>query len=85
VLVPWWWVERAAQLAHSPTTLVLMELLHVAWRVKNSTFPLPNARLKKLGVTRNVKWRTLRDLEDGGLITVEHRARKTPIVTLVGV
>jgi hypothetical protein len=37
-----------------------------------------------LGVSREIKRRVLRDLERGGLITVERPIRKTPIVTLVG-
>jgi hypothetical protein len=85
VMVPWQWIERTAQAARSPATLVLMELLYAAWRSKSSTFKLPNVRLKQLGVTRKVKWCVLRDLESGGLITVERRARKTPTITLIGV
>jgi hypothetical protein len=85
VQVPWWWIERAANLTHSPATLVLMELLHAAWRAKSPIFPLPNARLQALGVGRKVKWRVLHDLERGRLITVKRTSRRTPIVTLVGV
>ena len=84
-MVPWQWIERTAQAARSPATLVLMELLYTAWRSKSSTFQLPNVRLKQLGVTRKVKWCVLRDLESGGLITVQRRARKTPTITLIGV
>ena len=40
--------------------------------------------MRSLGVGREVKRRALRDLEGAGLIFVERRARKNPIVTLVG-
>jgi hypothetical protein len=85
VQVPLEWIERAARLTRSPVTLVLMELLYASWRAKSATFPLPNARLKQLGVSRNVKRRALLDLECGRLITVRRPPRKTPVVTLRGV
>jgi len=83
VKVPLWWIEAAAKAADSPRTLLLVELLHARWKTQCMTFPLPNGRLRKLGVSRDVKRRVLRDLELAGLITVERPARKTPIVTLV--
>jgi DNA-binding FadR family transcriptional regulator len=46
------------------------------------TFPLPNGRLCENGVSRKVKRRVLRDLEAAGLITVERRLGKTPLITL---
>jgi DNA-binding transcriptional ArsR family regulator len=85
VKVPLWWIEAAAKATRSPATLVMIELLHVAWKAKSSTFPLPNGRLKKLGVSREAKRRALRDLERAGLITVERPTRKTPIVSLIAV
>jgi hypothetical protein len=47
------------------------------------TFPVPNGRLGKRGVDRRVKRKALAGLEAAGLITVERRRGKTPIVTLV--
>jgi hypothetical protein len=83
VKVPLWWVVEAAKATHTPATVVCIELLHTSWKVKSQTFPLPNGRLKKMGVSREVKRYVLRDLEAAGLITVERRSHKTPIVTLV--
>jgi hypothetical protein len=82
VMVPLKWIERAAGLAHSPATLVLMELLHASWRTKSATFPLPSVRLKQLGVSRHLKRRVLLDLECGGIITVRRLPRRGTIVTL---
>jgi hypothetical protein len=48
-----------------------------------TTFPLPNGYLKKHGVSREVKRRVLLELETAGLITIERRTGKTPLVTLV--
>jgi hypothetical protein len=84
VQVPLWWIEIAAKDTHSPTTLVLIELLHTAWKTKSSTFPLPNARLKALGVSRKIKYRVLRNLERRPVIHIERPFGKTPIITLIG-
>jgi hypothetical protein len=84
VKVPLWWIETAAKDARSPTTLVLIELLYAAWKAKSSTFPLPNGRLNKLGVSREVKRKVLRDLERRPVILVERHSRKAPIITLIG-
>ena len=85
IRVPWEWIEQAARLTRSPTTLILMELLYASWRARSLTFPLPNARLKHLGVSRDVKSRVLLDLECGRVIAVRRSPRKTPIITLLGV
>jgi hypothetical protein len=83
VMVPLWWIEETAKVAKSPTTLVLIELLRLHWKTKSLTFPLPNGRLQRLGVSRDVKRRVLHALERARFIVVERPARKTPLVTLV--
>jgi hypothetical protein len=83
VKVPLWWAEAAANATDTPVLLVLMELLRRHFKTHNLTFPLPNGRLQKLGVSRDVKRRVLHNLERAGLITVERRPNKSPIVTLV--
>jgi hypothetical protein len=85
VKVPMWWIEAAAKATESPTTLVLIELLRLHWKTKRSTFSVPNGRLRKLGVSRKVKHRVLRELEQGQgrLIVVKRKPRKAPTVTLV--
>ena len=83
VKVPLWWITAAANATGSPAVLVLIELLRLQWKTRRMSFPVPNARLKNLGVSREVKRRVLRDLQRAGLITVDQRTRKSPIVTLV--
>jgi hypothetical protein len=83
VKVPLWWATEAAKATRMPGMLVLIELLHRSWKAKSMTFLLPNGRLGKNGVSREVKRKKLRDLESAGLIMVERRHGKTPIVTLV--
>jgi hypothetical protein len=81
VKVPLRWIEAAAKATGSPTTMLLIELLRLRWKTQSDTFPLPNKRLAKLGVGRDLKARKLRDLEQAGLLTVERRPQKTPSVT----
>jgi hypothetical protein len=83
VKMPLWWAAEAANATRSPTTHVLVELLHRSWKAKSLTFPLPNGTLKKHEVSRKTKHRVLRDLEVAGLITVGRRHGKTPQITLV--
>jgi ribosomal protein S19E (S16A) len=83
VKVPLWWAAEAAKATRTPVMLVLIELLHRSWKARSLTFPLPNGSLKKYGVSRDIKRRVLCDLEEAGLITVERRHGKAPLVTLV--
>jgi hypothetical protein len=56
--------------------------LRASWKTRSTTFPLANVRLKRVGVSRKIKARVLRDLERAGLIAVERRRGKTPTITL---
>jgi hypothetical protein len=79
-IIPLWWAARANE-AGSVNLMACVDLVYRAWRVRGSskTFVMPNSK----GVDRRAKIRTLCALERAGLITVEWRARKTPVVTLV--
>lgn len=83
VKMPIRWAAAAAKAVRSPATMVLVELLHAAWRTKSMSFSLPNARLAKLGVSREVKRRVLRALEGAGLVRVERRTGRPPLVHLL--
>ena len=83
VKMPLWWAEAAAKATGSPVTILLVELLRLRWKMHSMTFPLPNGRLAKLGVSREIKRRALRELERARLITIERPPRKTPIITLI--
>ena len=80
VQVPWAWVERLKG-ATGQTHQVALHLLYLQWRSKGSV-KLPNGMLKIDGISRQSKWRALVDLERRGLIVVERRRRKSPIVHL---
>jgi hypothetical protein len=58
--------------------LVCIDLIYRAWRAKEKPFVMPNIA----GVDHNTKNRTLRALERAGLITVQWRERRSPVITL---
>jgi len=58
-------------------------LLERSWRHQTRTVVVPNTALRQYGISREVKRSALNDLAAAGLITVEHRPYKNPIVTLL--
>jgi hypothetical protein len=83
VMVPLKWAEQATRATNSQGAFVWIWLLHLAWKAKSHTVTLANAQLEASGISRKVKMRALRDLERAGLIRVERRSRKSPLVTLL--
>ena len=81
VQVPWSWVERLDG-ATGRTHDVALHLLYLHWKGHKRPVKLPNGMLKMDGISRQSKWRALRALEKRGLIVVECRQRKSPIVRL---
>jgi hypothetical protein len=63
--------------------LVGIWLLHLAWKAGKLTFPLPNGRLEAHGISRKVKRAVLHKLEAAGLIKVDRRRGKSPLITLL--
>jgi hypothetical protein len=58
-------------------------LLHLDWKADHRPFKLPNGALQPLGISRGRKGPVLRELEQMGLIRVEYRARKSPLITVL--
>jgi hypothetical protein len=81
--VPLEWAARAAKATGTPRALVWVLLLRLSWQAKGKPFPFPNAALARYGVKREAKRRVLVALEAGGLVKVERRHGRSPIVTLV--
>jgi hypothetical protein len=84
VQVPLGWFEAATRATRSPQAFMVVWLLHLAWKAKSQTFPVPNNQLGRCGVSRYAKYRALAKLERAGLITVDRRDSKTLIITLAG-
>ena len=79
VKLPVWW----AAATKSPDIIVAVELLRRQFETHGNTFSLPNGRLLRAGVSREVKRRVLRNFERAGLISVERPSKKSPVVTLI--
>jgi hypothetical protein len=77
-LIPRWWAARATEAGVPLNLTVVVEVVHRGWKAKGQSFTLPNLE----GVHHDTKKRTLRGLERVGLITVEWRRGKSPIVSL---
>ena len=83
VKVPLWWAEHAAKATRTPKAMVWVWLAYLSWEKRSMSFKLPNGRLETRGVSRAVKARALRQLEEAGLIRVDRTNRKSPVVTLI--
>jgi len=81
VKVPWTWVDKLAG-ATGQTYCVALCLLHLHWQQKGGPVKLANGMLRIDGVSRQSKWRALSDLEHRGLVTVERRPRRSPMIHL---
>jgi hypothetical protein len=83
-ILPMWWYEKLKDpIATGMTCLVAWHLLHLDWKNRGKPFKLPNGMLEYDGVSRQSKWRALADLERRGLIVIQHRHGKSPIVQLL--
>jgi hypothetical protein len=81
VMVPQWWVERLVKARRISTYRVALHVLYRHWKSRGQAFPLPNEAVFDGDINRWRKWDGLRELEQLGLVTVERRRRKSPIVT----
>jgi hypothetical protein len=80
VKFPELWIERLANAHHIATYRVALWLLHKQWQYKGRPFPVPNTIG---GVKRDAKSDALFELEKLGLISLERRGRKSPLVTVM--
>jgi hypothetical protein len=66
-----------------PQAYVWVYIHYRVWAEMNRTVPLANRTLAAAGVTRYAKYRALAALERAGLIRVERRGKRGPLVTLL--
>jgi hypothetical protein len=79
VRVPMEWFEKLGG-APGQTFFIAVYVLYMDWKSLGKPFPLANGMLKFDGVGRHAKYKALRELERRGLVTVEWRRRRSPIV-----
>jgi hypothetical protein len=82
VQVPWLLIDALAPHTTDKAWLVLLHILYEVWQKKGEPIKLPNGMLKRYGVSRDAKQLALAKLERLGLISVERRSRKSPIITI---
>jgi hypothetical protein len=84
VRFPMSWYERLKKPpATGVTLLIALHLLHLDWRSHGKPFTLANGMLEYDGISRQSKWRALGELEKRGLITIQRRPSKSPIVQVL--
>jgi DNA-binding transcriptional ArsR family regulator len=84
IRVPYQWWERLADAgADGPTVLLALHILYEHWRKRGAPFSLLTCAVP--GVSRGQKGRALTKLEAIGLIKIERRPRKAPILQAIHV
>ena len=85
VMMPWTWLDPLNKLrsASANTYRVAHSVRYQHWKDKGKPFKLANGMVGLDGITPDSKRRALAQLEGLGLIKVERRPRKSPIVTVV--
>lgn len=82
VRVPWGWVERLRPVKRGTTYQLAFLLLYEHWRNGGRLTVLSNILAREVGLSRQVKWRALVELERRGLVKVERRQRQAPRLIL---
>jgi hypothetical protein len=69
--------------ASGQTLLLALHLLYLHWKGKGQPIKLANGMLEYDGISRFAKWRSLRELERRGLISVECRPKRSPLIRVL--
>jgi hypothetical protein len=78
--IPLWWARRANEGCGKygpPNILVCAELFYRGFKERSKRFVMPAVK----GVTRRVKLRSLRAIEEAELVTIEWRLGRSPVIT----
>jgi hypothetical protein len=82
VMIPRSWVDIITANTKDKTLAVVCHLLYETWRQRGGTIKVSNGMLGLDGVGRGAKWRVLNMLEKTGLVSIDRRDKKSPIVTV---
>lgn len=80
--VPLRWLESAARLP-GKSLHTGVALWYVAGLTRSPSVPLSNIAGDKFGLDRNAKYRALAWLEGAGLVRVDRKLGRSPVVTIV--
>jgi hypothetical protein len=83
MICPLAWLARVRpQLRSADQLLVALVLYRRCLMQRSRTVGLPNGELQRLGVRRQTKYRSLAQLEEAGVLTIETRNGRSTRVTL---
>lgn len=80
--VPMDWLEEATDCGTYAVTVGVL-LWHIVGKKRSATVKLGNSTLERMHVDRRRKYDALCRMREAGLIEVEFRQRKSPIVTVI--
>lgn len=83
VKFPLVWADRLRTVRYTSSYRVALHLLYRHWKSGGCPIQLSNVALVEAGVSRDQKWRALRELELLGLIRIERRRRRSPLINLL--
>ena len=75
------WIEKAAQLGIQALMVGMLLHFRAVWCGKDSV-KLPKELLDKFNISRGVKQRALKSLEEAGLVSIAQKTGHSPVVTL---
>ena len=75
------WVEKAAQLGLPALMVGILLHFRAVWCGKDSV-TLPKELLDKFHISRGVKQRALRSLEEASLVSIARETGRSPLITL---
>jgi hypothetical protein len=83
ITCPLAWLAQVRLVVRSVDQLLVAQVLYRRCLVQRSkTVDLPNGELRKLGISRQTKYRALAELEEAGVLTVGARNGRSIRVTL---
>jgi hypothetical protein len=83
VIVSRMWRDGLQEARYIASYRIAFYLLYQHWWAKGRPTKLTNVAAAKAGVSPKAKWRALAELERLGLIAVERRPKKSPMITVL--
>jgi hypothetical protein len=83
LVIPYHWLDLLDAMPGRHAFRLMFRLMRISWRLKTATVKVTNRMLLDCKMDRHTKSKTLRRLEQAGLISVEWRPRKSPLVTIL--
>ena len=83
IVIPDDWVDLLDAIPGRHAHRLMLRLMRISWRQQSATVKVTNKIFLNCRMDRHTKSDTLRRLEQAGMISVEWRPRKSPLVTIL--